>query len=172
MLNIDWTAISVAVAALVFVFDRRHKKKSLIASSTVVIEFLAQDLIRLARQSREMGMYAASLSSWDHESESRVDPYLTQRASELSISALERHANELSSLPPALVQRCAGCLAGIRRLQETVELLTADRPVGRQYLSFEDGKHGVNIAAAELMRSAEACLESIDLIRCDIVTRP
>lgn len=110
-------------------------------------------------------MYAASLSIDDPERSSRADLYLTQRAEQLNIGTLERHADDLSSLPTSVVERCAGCLTRIRLLQETVELLTADRPVGRHYSSWKDGKHAVNGAAAELMRSAEACIEAIDLIR-------
>ncbi|WP_313207294.1 hypothetical protein [Stenotrophomonas sp.] len=165
MFSIDWTAISVGVAALVFFADRRHKQQRLAASSTVVMEFLAQDMIRLARQSREMGMYTASLSVGDLGGSSRADSYLTQRAEQLSIATLERHAADLSSLPTAVVKACSGCLAGIRKLQEAVELLTADQPIGRHYLGLEDGMRGVNVAAAELMRSAEACLEAIDILR-------
>lgn len=165
MFCIDWTAISVAVAVLVFVVDRWIEHRGVVASNKVVMEFLAQDLARLARQAREMGMYIASLSLWKHGSASRADLYLTQRVDQLSIGALERHANELSSLPTALVERCASCLGGIRRLQEAIELLTADLPVGRHYLGFEDGKHAANVASAELMHSAEACLEIIEIIR-------
>lgn len=165
MFSVDWTAVSVAVAVLVFVADRRDKRQRLAASSTVVMEFLAQDMVRLARQSREMGMYAASLPIHDPERSSRADLYLTQRAEKLNIGTLERHADDLSSLPTTVVNRCAVCLTNIRLLQEKVELMTADRPVGRHYLSWKDGKHAVNVAAAELMRSAEACTEAIDLIR-------
>ena len=159
---IDWTAVSVVVAILVFVANRWFEQQRVVASSKVVMEFLAQDLVRLVRQSREMGMYVVSPSLRDLESASRADLYLTQLASQLSMGALERHANELSSLPTTLVESCANCLGGIRRLQEAVELLTADRPVGRHYPSFEDGKHAANVAAAKLMHSAEACLELID----------
>ncbi|MBB5876300.1 hypothetical protein [Xanthomonas sp. 3498] len=135
------------------------------------MEFLVQDMVRLARQSREMGMYAASLEIHDPNRSSRADLYLTQRAEQLNIATLERHADDLSSLPTTVVECCAGSLSRIRLLQETVELLTADQPVGRHHLSWKDGKHAVNVAAAELMRSAEACIEAIDLIRRGAMAR-
>lgn len=165
MLSVDWTAVSVFVAVCVFLSDRRQKRRAIRASSLVVIEFLAQDLIRLARASREMGMYAASTAEVPARGDSRDDAYLTREAEKLSISSLERHATELPAVPPALIEAAAECLGHILQLQQVVELHTADGPVGRHYLSYRDGRHAVIQSAAALMRKAEDGLELIEKVR-------
>lgn len=164
-MSIDWTAVSVFVAVLVFLSERRHKRRSRMATSSVVAEFLAWDFLRLSREARELGMHLASgygPRAWD---KTRDDPHLSKGAVRLGIPSLERHAADLSSLPPELIEASARCMAGIRDLQEVIALLTSDLPVGRSYLEVEEGRGVVNRAAAALMNEAQSALEIARSVR-------
>lgn len=159
MLSLDWTAVSVFVALLVFLSDRRQKRRTSLATSSVVAEFLAWDFLRLTRQARELGMHLVSGYGPSPQCETRVDPFLVNGAAELSIPSLERHAADLSSLPPELIEASASCMAGIRNLQEQISLLTSDLPVGRSYVEVDQGRRVVNMASAALMNDAQRAFE-------------
>jgi hypothetical protein len=159
MLSIDWTAVSVFVAVLVFLSERGHKRRSRMATSLVVAEFLAWDFLRISREARELGMHLASGFGPRQWTESREDPYLSKGAAQLAIPSLERHASDLSSLPPGLIEASARCMAGIRDLQEAISLLTSDLPVGRSYREVSEARRGVTQAAAALMNEALSALE-------------
>ena len=164
-MGIDWTAVSVVVAVAVFVAEMIDRRRSRQASSRLIAEYLALDLSNLVIQSRQIGMYVGTMDVVWNVPPSRADRFLIETAEALALPTIERHAESLANLPPALTHAVALCVVHLRELKEETRLFTSDEVLGRNYLSLTEGKRRTNQAAATLMQSAEKALAIADQVR-------
>lgn len=121
----EGTALSVAFAVFVFLWNLAVQRRSKRAAGRVlaaVIELELQHIVRLASDLRN---YLTDKTYASHGSVDgpRGDAFLERKRDELDLPMMRRDASQLSQLPHQLTQALANCLGHMTRLKSAIDLM-------------------------------------------------
>ncbi|WP_372375983.1 hypothetical protein ACDI35_05025 [Xanthomonas axonopodis pv. cajani] len=159
--GVEWTALSVAFAIFVFLWNVAAQRRARRAAGRVlaaVVELELQIVSRLAASVRDYVETKSYVSSGSILGP-RNDEFLEATRDALDLPMMRRDASQLSQLPHQLTQALADCLNHMTSLRSAIDLMVLSDGA----LGFDSGNRPSPAVAAKQM--LKACADLHDSAR-------